>query len=787
MHVVINNAGTVRPAGFADMSFEDFKDVVDVVIYGTYKVCRAAWPIFRKQKFGRIISTTSVEIYGNTNQSNYISAKSGMIGLSETLAKEGSKYNITSNVVSPINASRLIENVLPADIREQLGCEYVVPLVAYLAHADTKDTYGLYELGGGFFNKVRWERSKGSLWKTDDSFTSSAVLKNWNKVMDFTNAEHPTQSSNFLVHTENGLKLGSAAQGEEVSFRGQVVIVTGSGAGIGRAYALHLAKQGAKVVVNDFVNPDDVVAEIKAAGGIAVGDKSNIVDGSHVVKTAIDAFGEIHAVINNAGILRDKSFANITDEQWTQVLDVHLFGTFSVTKAAWPYLVKQKYGRIVNVTSTSGIYGNFGQSNYASAKTGIIGLSAALAFEGQKHNIRVNTIAPSASTGMTKSIFTEEMFNTFKPEYVAPLVTLLASEKCPETSKIFEVGSGWIGATRYQRSGGFSFTSTVVTPEDVKENWDKICDFDDGRAKYPTSISDASSVIIAASGAKKRSDPLKQVARGNYSFKTPDAILYNLAIGAKATELKYSFEGSPDFEVLPSIGVIPSFKASLDVKNLVPNFDPRMLLHAEQYLEVRKYPIPTSGNWAVVVRPLQILDKGKAAVVYAENCIIDKATGEEVFYNVSSSFIRGSGNNGGPRDLNIKGALTAANDPPSRAPDFVSEYKVNEEQAAFYRLTGDFNPLHIDPAFSSVGGFPKPILHGLCFFGITARLLYNQFGKYKNIKVRFAGHVLMGETLRVEAWKEGNRVIFQTKVKDRNTYAIKAAALELLDEGNSKI
>lgn len=176
---------------------------------------------------------------------------------------------------------------------------------------------------------------------------------------------------------------------------------------LGRAYSLLFAKLGASVVVNDVMNPDTTVAEIRKAGGKAVGDKHSVEDGEAVIETCVKAFGTVHIIINNAGILRDKSFAAMTDEQWDQVMAVHLNGTYKVTKAAWPIFLKQKYGRVVNTTSTSGIYGNFGQANYATAKLAILGFSRALAREGVKYNILVNTIAPNAGTAMTRTIMPE--------------------------------------------------------------------------------------------------------------------------------------------------------------------------------------------------------------------------------------------------------------------------------------------------------------------------------------------------------------------------------------------
>jgi acyl dehydratase len=215
-----------------------------------------------------------------------------------------------------------------------------------------------------------------------------------------------------------------------------------------------------------------------------------------------------------------------------------------------------------------------------------------------------------------------------------------------------------------------------------------------------------------------------------------------------------------------------------------------MLLHGEQYLEVKKYPIPIAGTLVTEARVVDILDKGKAASVILGTTTKDKNTGEVIFENQATVFIRGSGGFGGHSKGADRGAATAANNPPARTPDFVVEEKTSEDQAALYRLSGDRNPLHIDPEFSyvsgktalmnrKVGGFPTPILHGLCFFGISGKHIYQKFGPFKNIKVRFAGTVLPGETLVTEMWKEGNKVIFQTKVKERNAIVITSAAAEL--------
>lgn len=205
-----------------------------------------------------------------------------------------------------------------------------------------------------------------------------------------------------------------------------------------------------------------------------------------------------------------------------------------------------------------------------------------------------------------------------------------------------------------------------------------------------------------------------------------------------------------------------------------------MLLHGEQYLEIKKYPIPTAARLISKGRLLEVVDKGNAAVVKTAVTTTNAATGEEVFYNEMTVFLRGCGGFGGQKKPADRGASTAANKPPARAPDAVVEEKTTEEQAALYRLSGDYNPLHVDPAFAKMGGFKQPILHGLCFFGIAGKAVYGQFGAFKNVKVRFAGSVMPGQTLVTEMWKEGGKVVFQTKVKETGKLAIGGAAAELV-------
>merc|ERR1719311_1699341 len=212
-----------------------------------------------------------------------------------------------------------------------------------------------------------------------------------------------------------------------------------------------------------------------------------------------------------------------------------------------------------------------------------------------------------------------------------------------------------------------------------------------------------------------------------------------------------------------------------------------MLLHGEQYLEIKQWPIPTEGTLVTYPGLVDVVDKGNAGIVVQKTTTVDKNTGKEVFYNESTVFVRGSGGFGGPRAMKDRGAATAANKPPSRPADKTTEEKTTDEQAAIYRLSGDRNPLHIDPEFSKIGGFKTPILHGLCSFGIAGKAVVKNFGMFRNIKVRFAGVVIPGQTLVTEMWKEGNTVIFQTKVKETGKPCIAGAGAELMDGGKTKL
>ena len=286
----------------------------------------------------------------------------------------------------------------------------------------------------------------------------------------------------------------------QVSFENRTVIVTGAGNGLGKAYALDLGSRGAKVVVNDLggavdgsgsgsTPADEVVNEIIANGGEAVANYDSVATkegGASIVQTAIDNFGTVDAVVNNAGILRDKSFAKMEEEDLNAIIDVHLKGTFFVCQPAFIQMKEQGYGRFVNVSSPSGLFGNFGQLNYGAAKMGIVGLTNVLAIEGAKYNIKANVIAPNAATRMTEELFGEDMSKLLTVDNITPLVVYLASEQCDVTHEIFSAGGG-----RFARIGistDVGYFNASAKAEDIFANIGEIRDL--SNPIYPTSLAD---------------------------------------------------------------------------------------------------------------------------------------------------------------------------------------------------------------------------------------------------------------------------------------------------------
>ncbi len=278
-----------------------------------------------------------------------------------------------------------------------------------------------------------------------------------------------------------------------IRFDDKVAVVTGAGGGLGKQHALELARRGAKVVVNDLGAAVDgsggssdaanaVVDEIKSAGGEAIANGSSVSDrkgAEKIIEDAIDAFGRVDILINNAGILRDKTFKKMSYDDFELVLSVHLVGSMYCTRAAWPHMLEQQYGRIVMTTSSSGLYGNFGQSNYGAAKLGLVGLMNTLKLEGAKYNIKVNTIAPVAGTRMTEALMPPEALEALRPELVTPAVLYLCSEDAPDGT-IIEAGAGYYSKVEIVEGKGARLSGDV-TVDDFAAAFAEITDMSEAK------------------------------------------------------------------------------------------------------------------------------------------------------------------------------------------------------------------------------------------------------------------------------------------------------------------
>ena len=312
-----------------------------------------------------------------------------------------------------------------------------------------------------------WKTDEGrAMWRTVDAGTGAVIIDNG----EFEYGDVPR---------------------ETIGFDDRVAIVTGAGGGLGRVYALELARRGARVVVNDLGGlrdgsgsgssrpADQVVEEIRTAGGQAVANYDSVATaagGQAIVDTAMTAFGRVDILINNAGILRDKSFIKMAPENWQAVIDVHLTGAYNVTRPAFAAMKASGYGRIVMTTSAAGLYGNFGQANYAAAKMGLVGLMNTLKLEGANCGIRVNTIAPLAASRLTEDILPQEMFAQMKPDLVAPLVLYLCSQRCQDTGGIYNTGMGYVNRAAIVTGPACvaGDADNPLTPEWFHTNWERI-------------------------------------------------------------------------------------------------------------------------------------------------------------------------------------------------------------------------------------------------------------------------------------------------------------------------
>lgn len=517
------------------------------------------------------------------------------------------------------------------------------------------------------------------------------------------------------------------------------------------------------------------------------------------------------------------------------------------------------YGRILFVSSGSGIYGNFGQSNYAAAKMGILGLANTLAREGARRGIVVNTIAPIAASRMTESVLPPDLLAALSPDAVAPFAAFLVHEACTTTGAVFELGAGWISRLRWQRARGAALplpppgpTADGVEPislEAVRDAWGAVGDFSaastypdstqasfepmlaslqqsgGGRAAAAASVDggggDGTELVGAVSAAELRTaepptpaaaavfadlprlglpplpggnvgksaavDVSRVLASGlrstEHSYGHREAALYALSVGACADgpvaaasspgdELGLVYELSESPRALPSMAVLWQHTAMSELTSLPGlSFNPMLLLHGEQELILPNGPLPAAAAVTTHARVANVFDKGRGALVVCEAVSIDRATGAVLAVNRASIFIRGVGGFGGDRGP----APPAWPVPPGTAPTASLRYSTSRSQALLYRLNGDLNPLHVDPGMAAVGGFPQPILHGLCSFGIAGRALEAEAAReggalhaalarldrggggrggvrLAGLRGRFTKHVFPGDTLVIDAW-----------------------------------
>ncbi|RAL23834.1 hypothetical protein DL240_06690 [Lujinxingia litoralis] len=574
------------------------------------------------------------------------------------------------------------------------------------------------------------------------------------------------------------------------AFDGKVALVTGAGQGLGRAYALALASAGAKVVVNDpgceprddaLVSlAEEVVAEIRALGGEAVADRGSVAwraDAQAMVARAVECFGRLDVLINNAGVLRDKTLVRMKEQMWDQVLDVHLKGTFLVTRFAFEQMLRSgRGGRIINTSSYAGLKGNFGQSNYAAAKAGIAGLTRTVALEGARYNITCNAIAPLAKTRMSQAL--AEVPESFRAEDVAPLVLWLASEE-----------SAGVTGRVFGAHGRHYFEYVVETTPGVarEEPWtleEVGAHFEAITARPRSVIGRGGCEDVAREEAREgivgQASPHAQGPREAAVGKTfemparrltaPEMIAYAEAVHERqprylSEEVEGGLVAAPLFAVQPLFSGLEAVLADEELA-----VDLLRLVHGEQ--EMIFYDVLRPGDLVVPRAEIaSVEEKSSGWLVQVRQHLMRE--GEAVVEAVSTLFVR-KRSPGAPAPQSEAKRAAPKNSPAEPAPDvpeviFSQEEVVAEDQPRRYAAaSGDHNAIHLDASVAKAAGLPDVILHGLCTMAFAARaavdgVAQGRVERLRRIKVRFARPVFRGERLSTQIReREPGRFLLET-------------------------